>query len=188
MFGAVPGLASHPHGPSLTVRRTSRAALLRRGRLPPQPHRGELVSSRLPALDGVADKRDAEAAVVDAGCGHGHSTVIMAEAYPSSRFCGYDMHEASIGAARENAPQAKLDDRVAFDVADARGYPRRAEVHDAHGIREMFSPFTSRAVRPDHRRLRWLKRLRRAATNTWISGTTSSYRSSCGSNTFWSTD
>lgn len=86
-------------------------------------YRGELVPNWLPALEGVEDKLVSGAAVADIGCGHGHSTVIMAQSYPGSRFYGYDGHPASIEAARENARQAGVDDRVEFEVADARDYP-----------------------------------------------------------------
>ena len=41
--------------------------------------------------------------VADLGCGHGASTILMAEAFPNSRFVGSDYHEGSIEAARERA-------------------------------------------------------------------------------------
>lgn len=88
-------------------------------------YKGELVPNWLPALEGVETKLQSGATVADVGCGHGHSTILMAEAYPASRFHGYDVHEASIEAARDNARQAGVADRVAFDVADARSYPER---------------------------------------------------------------
>lgn len=88
-------------------------------------YRGELVPNWLPALEGVEDKLKTGATVADIGCGHGRSTIIMAEAYPRSRFHGYDLHPGSIEAARENARQAGVEDRVEFDVADARDYPAK---------------------------------------------------------------
>src|SRR5262249_35143857 len=57
------------------------------------------------------------------GCGHGASTIIMAKAYPNSRFWGFDNHEASIERAREAAQTAGVSDRVTFQVADARSIP-----------------------------------------------------------------
>jgi 2-polyprenyl-3-methyl-5-hydroxy-6-metoxy-1,4-benzoquinol methylase len=60
--------------------------------------------------------------VADVGCGHGHSTIAMAEAFPRSTFHGIDGHPESIEAARDNAREAGVDDRVTFEVADARAY------------------------------------------------------------------
>lgn len=84
-----------------------------------------LVASWLPALDGVVDKLSAGASVADVGCGHGSSTIIMARAYPRSRFVGYDYHEASIEAARKRATDAGVADRVSFEIAPADSYPGR---------------------------------------------------------------
>jgi 2-polyprenyl-3-methyl-5-hydroxy-6-metoxy-1,4-benzoquinol methylase len=81
-----------------------------------------VVSSWIPALDGVADKLARGASVVDVGCGHGISTIILAQAYPASRFVGYDYHEASIVQARKLAAEAGVGDRVRFDVAGAKDY------------------------------------------------------------------
>jgi SAM-dependent methyltransferase len=82
-----------------------------------------LCSAWLPALDGVEEKLRAGARVADVGCGHGASTILMAEAYPESTFTGFDYHDGSIAAARERAGAAGLGDRVAFDVAPADEYP-----------------------------------------------------------------
>jgi SAM-dependent methyltransferase len=82
-------------------------------------YRASLVSDWLPALDGVADRLRAGARVADIGCGHGHSTVLMAEAFPKSRFWGFDTHAGSIAAARANAVEAGVADRVTFDSSDA---------------------------------------------------------------------
>ncbi len=84
-----------------------------------------LVSSWLPALDGVVAKLEAGARVADLGCGHGASTILMAQAFPRSRFFGFDYHEKSIETARARARAAGLGDRVTFEVAPANGYPGR---------------------------------------------------------------
>jgi ribosomal protein L11 methylase PrmA len=68
-------------------------------------YHNNLVSSWLPALDGVATKLESGARVADVGCGHGFSTIIMAKAYPKSTFVGYDFHPASIEQARVHAEQ-----------------------------------------------------------------------------------
>ncbi|HVY25775.1 MAG TPA: class I SAM-dependent methyltransferase [Polyangiaceae bacterium] len=81
-----------------------------------------LVQDWLPALDGVADKLTLGATVADVGCGHGISTVLMARAFPASRFVGFDSHGASIDAARLRAKQAQVSDRVRFERAGATAY------------------------------------------------------------------
>jgi SAM-dependent methyltransferase len=88
-------------------------------------YRGSLVSEWLPALDGVVDQLRAGIAVADVGCGHGHSTVLMAQAFPQSRFYGFDVHSASIEEARGNAADAGVAARAGFDVATAVDYPDR---------------------------------------------------------------
>ncbi|MFA7506374.1 MAG: class I SAM-dependent methyltransferase [Burkholderiaceae bacterium] len=87
------------------------------------PYRANLVSAWLPALDGVVESLERGARVADVGCGHGHSTLLMAEAFPNSRFIGFDAHPDSIVAASDNARQAGVDDRVEFRVATAKGFP-----------------------------------------------------------------
>jgi SAM-dependent methyltransferase len=87
-----------------------------------------LVQEWLPALDGVVDKLKRGAKVADVGCGHGVSTRLMAEAFPNSRFYGFDYHEGSIEAARKAATEAGLGDRVSFAVHSAKTYP--AEGYD----------------------------------------------------------
>ncbi len=82
-----------------------------------------LVSSWIPALEGVQAKLEAGARVADVGCGHGASTILMAEAYPRSEFVGFDYHGPSIERARAAAAAAGLSDRVRFEVATAKEYP-----------------------------------------------------------------
>jgi SAM-dependent methyltransferase len=82
-----------------------------------------LVSSWIPALDGVHTKLEAGAMVADVGCGHGASTILMAQAYPRSEFVGFDYHAASVEYARRAAAEARLDGRVSFDVCAATEYP-----------------------------------------------------------------
>jgi SAM-dependent methyltransferase len=82
-----------------------------------------LVSSWIPALDGVHEKLESGARVADVGCGHGASTLILAEAYPRSEIVGFDYHPESIERARAAAQQAGADDRVSFEIASAKAYP-----------------------------------------------------------------
>ena len=85
-------------------------------------YRAALVPEWLPALDGVVAKLERGARVADVGCGHGHSTALMASAFPRSRFVGIDTHAASLEAAAAHAARAGLADRVEFQLADARSY------------------------------------------------------------------
>jgi SAM-dependent methyltransferase len=82
-----------------------------------------LASSWIPALDGVEEKLAGGASVADVGCGHGASTIILAERYPNSTFVGFDYHGPSIEAARKAASEAGVADRVTFEVAPAKSYP-----------------------------------------------------------------
>ena len=91
-------------------------------------YRHSLVREWLPALRGVEEKLRAGAKVADVGCGHGHSTILMAEAFPHSRFWGFDYHEESIQTARSYARRAKFGNRASFEVGSATGYP--AESYD----------------------------------------------------------
>jgi SAM-dependent methyltransferase len=81
-----------------------------------------LMPSWLPALDGVEEKLRAGATVADIGCGHGSSTVLMANAFPASTFVGSDYHDGSIGQARQRATGAGVGDRVTFQVASAQTF------------------------------------------------------------------
>ncbi|MFC7532498.1 methyltransferase [Actinoplanes sp. GCM10030250] len=80
-----------------------------------------LVSSWLPALDGVVGKLEQGAKVADVGCGHGASTILMAQAYPKSVFTGSDYHPESIATARERASGVRGLERVRFEVRSATG-------------------------------------------------------------------
>jgi SAM-dependent methyltransferase len=86
-------------------------------------YRGQLVGSWLPALDGVVDRLERGARVVDVGCGHGAATILMAQAFPASAFAGYDMHAAGIDVARERARDAGVAERILFEVATAQEFP-----------------------------------------------------------------
>ncbi|HEX5051350.1 MAG TPA: class I SAM-dependent methyltransferase [Planctomycetota bacterium] len=86
-------------------------------------YNANLVSSWLPALAGVVQKLQRGAKVADVGCGHGASTILMAKAFPESRFFGFDYHEPSVRWARRAAERAGVAERVKFDVATAKQYP-----------------------------------------------------------------
>ena len=89
-------------------------------------YRAHLTKEWIPALSDTEAKLKAGATVADVGCGLGTSTVLMAQAYPKSRFVGFDYHERSIELARESATKAGVSDRVTFEVAKAKDYPGKA--------------------------------------------------------------
>lgn len=86
-------------------------------------HRGLLVGVWLASVPGLVDQLAAGASVADVGCGYGRSTIEMAKAFPNSTFVGFDFHDHSIVKAREAARVDGVDDRVSFEVADARSFP-----------------------------------------------------------------
>jgi SAM-dependent methyltransferase len=85
-------------------------------------YNANLVSSWLPALDDAIEKLELGALVADVGCGHGSSTILMAQAFPNSKFVGSDYHDGSIETARQRAQEAGVADRVRFHVAPAAAY------------------------------------------------------------------
>jgi len=85
-------------------------------------YNAHLVAEWLPALEGVVGKLQRGATVADVGCGHGASTILMAQAFPASTFVGSDYHEGSIATARKRAAEAGVSDRVRFEVAPASSY------------------------------------------------------------------
>ena len=82
-----------------------------------------LVPSWIPALEGVPARLQRGGRVADVGCGHGASTIIMAKAFPNSRFVGFDYHRPSVERAQAAAQREQLGDRVTFEVASAKDYP-----------------------------------------------------------------
>lgn len=86
-------------------------------------YRAALVPQWLPALEGVVAQLEAGIAVADVGCGHGHSTLLMAQAFPKSRFFGFDTHAASLAQAQHNARTAGVGERTRYAVARATDYP-----------------------------------------------------------------
>jgi SAM-dependent methyltransferase len=82
-----------------------------------------LTAAWIPALTGIEAKLKAGSKVADIGCGHGSSTIIMAQAYPNSRFWGFDNHDKSIETAKERAKAAGVSDRVTFAAVSANDVP-----------------------------------------------------------------
>jgi SAM-dependent methyltransferase len=86
-------------------------------------YENNLLSAWIPALEGVQAKLAAGASVADVGCGHGASTILMARAFPKSRFNGFDYHSGSIEYARHVAGREGLLDQITFEVASSKSYP-----------------------------------------------------------------
>jgi 2-polyprenyl-3-methyl-5-hydroxy-6-metoxy-1,4-benzoquinol methylase len=84
---------------------------------------GNLVQTWLPSLTGVTEKLESGARVADVGCGHGASTILMAQTYPGSQFMGFDFHRESIDEANARARAAGVADNCRFEVASAKDYP-----------------------------------------------------------------
>jgi SAM-dependent methyltransferase len=82
-------------------------------------YKAHLIAEWLPALDGVTAKLERGAKVADVGCGHGVSTLLMAEAFPNSEFVGIDYHGDSIAHARK---QANGYANVRFETARAQDF------------------------------------------------------------------
>jgi len=88
-------------------------------------YRANLVSSWLPALEGVVPRLEQGAKVADIGCGHGASTIVLAQAFPNSTFEGFDLHGPSIEEARQRAADAGVAQRASFTRASAKEFPGR---------------------------------------------------------------
>jgi SAM-dependent methyltransferase len=86
-------------------------------------YKNYLVAQWLPALEGVVEKLGRGASVADIGCGHGASTVVMAQAFAASRFVGFDCHAPSIDIANQRAKEGGVADRVSFAEGTAKNYP-----------------------------------------------------------------
>jgi SAM-dependent methyltransferase len=81
-----------------------------------------LVQDWIPSVDGVEARLKAGIRVADVGCGYGYSTILMAQAFPKSKFVGFDYHRESIDAARLRAREAGVADRCSFEVGGAKDF------------------------------------------------------------------
>ncbi len=88
-------------------------------------YNANLVSNWIPTLEGVEAKQKAGAKVADVGCGHGASTIVMAQAYPKSEFFGFDYHKPSLERAKVAAEEAGVGDRITFAQASAKDFPAK---------------------------------------------------------------
>jgi SAM-dependent methyltransferase len=81
-----------------------------------------LVATILPAADGLVNELDRGIRVADIGCGTGHSTIVMARAFPRSTFIGYDLSGEALTVGRAEAGAAGLDN-VTFEQLDIIALP-----------------------------------------------------------------
>jgi SAM-dependent methyltransferase len=109
--GAGIGWHEHDHALFHGVARFYRAGYL-----------GNLVQQWIPALEGVKTRLETGISVADIGCGHGISTILMASAFPNSRFVGFDYHAESVEAARLRAREAGVADRCRFEIGSAKSF------------------------------------------------------------------
>jgi ubiquinone/menaquinone biosynthesis C-methylase UbiE len=110
-FRSGKGLGWHEHNCRLF---TATEAFFRNG------YRAHLTQTWIPSLGGVQEQLANGGRVADLGCGHGASAILMAQAFPNSKFVGIDYHESSIAVARERAQQAGVADQIRFEVATPR--------------------------------------------------------------------
>jgi ubiquinone/menaquinone biosynthesis C-methylase UbiE len=120
-FRSGEGMGWHEHDCRLF---TGTEAFFRNG------YRAHLTQTWIPSLNGVEEQLAHGGRVVDVGCGHGASVILMAQAFPKSEFLGIDYHESSIVVARERARQAGVNDRIQFEVATPRVLASRKEKFD----------------------------------------------------------
>lgn len=86
-------------------------------------YQAHLVAEWIPALTGIEEKIKAGGKIADVGCGHGASSILLAEAYPNSQIYGFDNHEPSIKHAQSAAEKAGFANRVKFEAASASDFP-----------------------------------------------------------------
>lgn len=90
-------------------------------------YRGNLISTWLPSIGGIVEKLKKGITVADLGCGHGASTLLLAEAFPNSTFTGYDNHKPSIDRANQLVKEKKLSN-VKFEVASAQDFKEKYDL------------------------------------------------------------
>ncbi len=110
-FRSGQGMGWHEHNCRLF---TGTEAFFRNG------YRAHLTQTWIPSLSGIQDRLAKGGRVADVGCGHGASAILMAQAFPNSKFVGIDYHESSIAVARERAKEAGVSDQIRFEVATPR--------------------------------------------------------------------
>ena len=81
-----------------------------------------LIKKWLPMIDGFEEKMKLGGSFADVGCGHGLSTLMVAQAFPEARVFGFDFHEPSISEAKKLADSAGSSEKISYEIADAKSY------------------------------------------------------------------
>ncbi|HEX3269248.1 MAG TPA: methyltransferase domain-containing protein [Ktedonobacterales bacterium] len=88
-----------------------------------------LVQNWLPQMPDVQARLERGALLADVGSGYGQAIIKLAQAFPNSRFVGYDINARSIARARAEAERAGVSDRVRFEQRDAStGLPEQYDL------------------------------------------------------------
>ncbi len=89
-----------------------------------QVYGANLIETTLPLVPGLVERLRSGIAVADIGCGQGIALNLMAQAFPNSRFVGYDLSEEGIAAARAEAERIGLEN-ASFEVRDVTAFDER---------------------------------------------------------------
>jgi SAM-dependent methyltransferase len=82
----------------------------------------QLVPALVPLVPGLAERLDEGVRAIDIGCGTGHSTTVLARAFPRSSFIGYDLSDEALGRGRQEASRWGLGN-VRFEALDLVDLP-----------------------------------------------------------------
>jgi SAM-dependent methyltransferase len=101
-----------------------------------------LVQRWIPAIPDVKAKLERGIKVADVGCGRGRAIIRLAQAFPNSRYVGYDVHGPSVAQATTNAEAAGVADRVSFKQLDVtNGFSERYDLITSFDvIHDMVNP------------------------------------------------
>jgi hypothetical protein len=76
-----------------------------------------LLQQWIPAMPDVQAHLEGGCEVADVGCGRGRALIKLAQAFPSSRYVGYDVFGPAVAEATERAHAAGVSDRVKIRTA-----------------------------------------------------------------------
>lgn len=91
-------------------------------------YKSNLVQRWLPKIPALTEKLEAGGSFADIGCGHGVSTMLIAQHFPKAKVHGFDFHGPSIDEAKRLAADAGLSSRVSYDTRSAKDYEGHYDV------------------------------------------------------------